>query len=101
MSVEPGQRGRQEAFLRRVIRPRLANMTPEAAKAILALRLDDRDRGRMHELLLKVKDGSLTLEDEGELEAYQNVGHFLDLMRAKALGSLKKSGIDDPPVADE
>lgn len=101
MSVEPGRQSREEAFLQRVVRPRLANMTPEAARAILALRLDDRDRERMHELLLKVKEDSLTLEDATELETYENVGHFLDLMRAKALGSLKKAGIDDSPVADE
>jgi hypothetical protein len=76
-------------------------MAPDAAKAILALQLDDKDRERMHELQLKSKDGNLTSEDECELESYLRVGSFLDLMRAKALGSLKKAGLDGSLAADE
>jgi hypothetical protein len=77
------------------------NLTPEAAKAILALRLDDSDRQRMHELAVKNQEGRLTVEDEHEMKCYLRVGSFLDLMRAKALGSLKKAGLDAPSEADE
>jgi hypothetical protein len=34
----------ETAILKRIIRPRLANITPEAAKAILKLKLDDQDQ---------------------------------------------------------
>jgi len=101
MSVEPTVSKHHTEFLKRVVRPRLANMTPEAAKAILELRLDDRDRVRMRELLNKNNQGILSPEEEEELESYGTIGKFLDLMRAKAFGSLKKAGIDPPTRIDE
>jgi hypothetical protein len=101
MSIEPTQESLVAALLTRVVRPRLANMTPEAARAILALRLDEKDRERMSELQAKNKAGQLAPEEGGELESYLRVGSFLDLMRAKALGSLKKADNDPPSTPDE
>jgi hypothetical protein len=101
MSVERTVPKHQDAFLKRVVRPRLVNMTPEAATAILQLRLDDRDRDRMRELLNKNNQGILSAEEESELESYVTIGKFLDLMRAKAFGSLKKAGMAPPTPIDE
>ncbi len=94
MSMEPGRLDREAAFLKRVVRPRLLNMTPEAARAILALRIDDRDRERMSALLASNQQGTLSTEDQSELDLYISMGQFLDFMRAKALGSLKKAGVE-------
>ncbi len=79
------------SILRRVVDPENGNLTQAAAEAILRLDLDPRDRIRMQELLEKNRDGTLTSDENDELENYCRVGRFLDLVRSKARHSLQST----------
>lgn len=75
----------------RVIQPGKGDLSPEAAREWLRLRLSNSDTERVRELSCKADEGTLTLDEERELDAYLNVGSVLDLLQAKARLSLKKT----------
>ena len=76
----------------RVIQPERSNLSPDAARYILDLSFDPRDRKRMHQLALKAQAGTLTEQEATELDNYRRVGRLLDLMQSKARLSLKRAG---------
>jgi hypothetical protein len=78
------------AILSRVIKPRENNLPLAAARAFLRFDFDADDRQRMHELAVKNQEDALTDDERTELDAYVQVGLFLDLLRAKARHSLRK-----------
>lgn len=82
----------EAAILSRLVKPNRADISPEAAEALLKLDFDPLDRERMHELAVKSQEGSLTKAEEEELHSYRRIGYFVDLMRSKARISLKKHG---------
>jgi hypothetical protein len=45
----------------------------------------------MRQLLAKAKVGTLTADEEIEIDNYERVGHMLSLMKSKARRSLKVS----------
>jgi hypothetical protein len=59
-------------------------MSPESARAILALHFDPRAVRRMNELAEKNRAGTLTETERQEMDNYLRVGNFLNLMQAKA-----------------
>lgn len=81
--------GSESAILSRLIRPERDDLSPDAARSILKLELDEQDRARMHALTAKAQRGALTDADERELDSYRRVGHLLDLLRSKARRSLQ------------
>ena len=81
----------QAAILRRVIQPKNHDLSRPAAKALLQFEFGEQDRTRMHELAEMNRLGILTKQDQVELEDYMQVGMVLDLLQAKARGSLKRS----------
>ncbi len=78
-------------ILTRAIKPRKKGLSPEIAQALLDIQLDDVDRVRLHELVLKNQSGTLTGKERLELDSYLNIGMFIDLLQAKARLSLGKS----------
>lgn len=81
------------AILSRVIRPDRSNLPAAAARAWLNMDFDPHDRERMHALAVKSQDGSLTPQEQIELDSYRRVGRLLDMMHSKARLSLKKLGV--------
>ena len=79
-------------ILTRFVQPNRAQFSPELADAILKLDIDKKDRERMHELVVKNQEDSLTEAEAEELDSYRRVGYFIDLMRSKARISLKEHG---------
>ncbi len=79
----------EAAILSRVLRPEIADWSPAAANAILALGFNERDAMRMSELLVKAKDGSLSADETNELQNYRHVGKLLELMKSRARRSLQ------------
>jgi hypothetical protein len=72
----------------RTIRPGVGDLSPEAAREWLRLRLSDADAEHVRELSGKVNSGQLTDTEERELENYLNVGRTLQFLKAKARLSL-------------
>ena len=80
----------------RLIKPDRGEFSPETARELLSLRFDDDDKARMHQLSLKAQDGSLTPDEQGEMESYRRVGYLLGVLWSKARLSLKRAGLDVP-----
>ena len=78
------------AIWTRLLKPDHADMAPEAARFFLNLSFDQRDLNRMEELAARNQEGKLTPEEHDELMNYRQVGLELDLLRAKALLTLKQ-----------
>jgi hypothetical protein len=74
----------------RVIDPDDASFPPEVAGSILKLGFKDADVARMNELSQKASEGTLTVEEQNELDGYEHIGGFLNILQAKARLSLAK-----------
>ena len=69
-----------------------AALTRSAARYLLALDFRPQDRQRMHELARKAQEGTLTPEEEIEIDSYERVGHLLSIWKSKARRALRKRG---------
>ena len=78
------------AILSRLIRPEDDSLSRSAAEGWLAIRFEQADLDRMHELAVKNQDSKLTTKEKAALENYRRVSFLLDLMHSKARRSLKK-----------
>ena len=72
----------------RTIQPEQGTLPPEAAQALLKLKLTADDLARVNELSAKAQEGTITDEEERQLDNYLNVGRALELIKAKARLSL-------------
>jgi hypothetical protein len=66
------------------------SMSEELARAVVALEFPASDHARVEELSKKARQGSLTSEEESELDWYLNVNSFLSILKAKARAALKR-----------
>ena len=82
---------KEVAILDRLLETERPSLAPEAARAILTIEFQEKDRRRMDELAEKAREGILTSEEQGELESYERVGTFLSLFKSKARKSLKNA----------
>ncbi len=83
----------ETAILDRLIAPERDDLTPEAARCLLAIDFGQLDRERMNELAAKAREGALTSEEATEIENYQHVGDLLALLQSKARKSLKRARV--------
>jgi hypothetical protein len=90
MPSTASQPNSEVAILSRLIRPERNDLPATAARAILKMDFEQSDRDRMRELSQKARAGTLTPEEQVEINSYERVGHLLDLMHSKARRSLKK-----------
>ena len=91
MPVNLGQT--ETAILARAIDPGQGNWSPAASRSILDISLTADDARRRDELADKARNGTLSTEEASELESYRHVGRILELMKAKARVSLRKSEV--------
>jgi hypothetical protein len=75
----------------RTIRPGVGDLSPEAAREWLRLRISDADAERVRELSERAHVGQLTATEERELDNYLNVGRTLEFLKAKARLSLHQN----------
>lgn len=80
------------AILSRLIRPDEDTLSVDAAEALLRIRFEQRDLDRIHDLVTRNQDDTLTAGERAELENYRRVSFLLDLMHSKARRSLKTHG---------
>ena len=78
---------------RRTIQPGVADLSAEAAREWLRLRISDADVERVRELSRGANLGQLTAAEERELESYLNVGRTLEFLKAKARISLRDNAV--------
>jgi uncharacterized protein YnzC (UPF0291/DUF896 family) len=80
-------------ILSRVIAPGEPNLPPDTARIILSFDFGKEDLDRMNQLAQKARDGTLTAEEQVEIDCYERVGHFLSLLRSKARLSLQQANV--------
>jgi hypothetical protein len=78
-------------ILSQVIAPDQPTLPSALSESILSLRFSEQAVDRMNELAEKNRQSALTELERRELERYQRVGNFLNLMQAKAKLSLQHS----------
>jgi hypothetical protein len=66
------------------------DLSPELAKHILSLKLSPRDDRRFDELLPKAQSGSLSAEEQAELDNLNHVADVLSLWHSKARRALRQ-----------
>lgn len=82
-------RARSEAAIwEQVIHPN-GKMSRETARHVLQLGFRDDEQTRMHELATKNQTGSLTPDEEAELDNYCRVGSMLSILKSHARQLLK------------
>ncbi len=79
------------AIFSRVLEPDLATLSAPAARAFLTFDFNQADKDRMRELSAKAREGTLSPEEQAEINNYERVGHLVSLMKSKARRSLKGS----------
>jgi len=77
------------AILSRVLESDKPTMPAAAARALLALDFNQADKDHMRQLSAKAREGTLSPQEQAEIDSYERVGHFLDLIQSKARCSLK------------
>ena len=64
-------------------------LSPEAARYLLSIKLPARDEDRVNELSAKARTGSLTDSEQQELDSYLHIGSLLAVMQSKVRRLLK------------
>ncbi|MGH7135833.1 MAG: hypothetical protein ACREHD_08845 [Pirellulales bacterium] len=67
------------------------DLSPRVARAILGLSLPKGEISRMRELSAKARAGTLTPEEEAEMDNFERVGSILSTLKSKARQVLKPS----------
>lgn len=81
----------EAALWGRLFDPTSHELSTDVARYILTLTFPQPDVDRMQELANKARAGTLTLEEQIELDNYERVGHVLSLLKSKARKALKKT----------
>ncbi len=79
-------------ILEKVVMPKKANLSPEAARSLLSLKFDGEALRLIRRLLQKNNRGTISAEERLLLDKYLHVWQVIDLIHAKARVSLKRSG---------
>jgi hypothetical protein len=74
----------EAAILARIIQADEQELTPDAARYLLSMRLPPRDEDRVNELSAKARAGLLSQAETQELDSYLHIGFLLGIMQAKA-----------------
>jgi hypothetical protein len=79
-----------KSVIHRLAWPSQSQMPANAARVLLQVTFVDDDLARINELSGKAQLGTLTDEEQAELNEFEMVGHFLSIMHLKAKASLKQ-----------
>jgi hypothetical protein len=80
----------EAAIWARVIHPN-GELTPRVARAILQLEFSADDQERMHELAQKARDGTLTRDEQFEIDNFERVGNLLAIWQSQSRKLLKRT----------
>jgi hypothetical protein len=88
MKRDAASQGRSAAIWKRVVE--LGELSPGGARALLRVRFSERDHALMAELSRKARAGSLTPDEQTDLDTFERLGCLLDILHSKARQALKK-----------
>jgi hypothetical protein len=71
--------------------------TPDKAEAILSLAFAREDHERMRDLMDRNNQGTLSAEEQAEMESFRRLGTFLGILQARARLFLESSGDANGP----
>ena len=79
----------QAEIWRRAIQPDIGDLSADAARALLRLKIADEDLERDRELSDKISSDSVSDVETRELDHYLSVGRTMEFIKAKARLSLR------------
>jgi hypothetical protein len=79
----------EAAILARIIQSDERELTPDAARYLLSMKLPSTDEDRVNELSAKARQGSLSEAEARELDGYLHIGSLLAVMQSTARRLLK------------
>ena len=79
------------AIWERVFVPDPKQVTPDQARYLLEVRFPPSDLDRINALSAKAREGTLTPDENAELDRYVHLGHLLSILKAKVRRSLKET----------
>lgn len=91
MSPHTTSSNTEAAILARLIQVEQQELSHGAAEYLLSIRFSDRDTTRMNELSELARQGTLSNEDQAELDSYIHVGNLLAVMQSKGRRALERS----------
>lgn len=59
-------------------------VSPDSAQAVLSIHFSPADEQKMRELMEKNNQGTITADEQAEMEAFRRIGSFLAIVQAKA-----------------
>lgn len=78
----------QSAILDRALTLHATPMTPDVARFLVSIQLGPFDVQRANELAAKARDGSLTIDEQTEIDEYRRAGRTIEMLKLRAKASL-------------
>jgi hypothetical protein len=79
----------EAAILARLVERREGELSLSAAEYFLSMRFSEEEIARMNELSELARQGTLTQEQQSELDSYIHVGNLLGILQSKARRALR------------
>jgi hypothetical protein len=79
----------ETTILARIFSDRFGQLHPEMGRYILDLDFNDRDKARMHELIVRNQDDALDPAEKDEMYAFLNASSMLAILQARARRMVK------------
>lgn len=81
----------ETAIFERLVLPSEPGLSQEAARSLLSVGFSSEDTKRMHVLSERARQGTLTPDEQQEIDNYERVGHYLAILQSKARTALRDS----------
>jgi hypothetical protein len=89
MSTATTRRGEDEVtILARILGNEDGQLPKDLARYILTLGFSERDKARMHDLVVRNQEDALTPAEKEEMHAFGKAGDLLSILKAKARRTL-------------
>jgi hypothetical protein len=76
-------------ILERMVQPNDPSLSAEVSRHFLSFKFTESERQRIDELSAKARNGTLSTEEESELDFYLLISHLIAILQSKARVSLK------------
>ena len=81
----------QASILDRALGHDVSNLSADTARYFLSIRLDGTDEERANELAEKARSGTLTVDEQAEIDEYRRVGRVIEMLKMRAKIALNQA----------